>query len=118
MGIGYYQNEKVFEEEPSDDAADHMLTPSYGVPSVTNPEYFEHDDDDVWETKPLQNGLHHPTYMKGKLPLLENGHGYYNDFNGSPACLLFTDGDHDGSSMVPLMSAMQSRDQRPSESQV
>ena len=87
---GYYQNEKVFEEEPEDRETDSMLGSHRVMPAVANPEYFEQDGDEVWETKAVLNGLPH----NGPAAFLpqdvaqaadrDNGHNYYNDFSHPP----------------------------------
>ena len=86
VATGYYQNEKVFEEESDDLETDSMLGSSHRVtPAVANPEYFEQEDDEVWETKAVQNGLNHKGpaafRLQDKDQALENGHNYYNDFS-------------------------------------
>ncbi|XP_046377160.1 epidermal growth factor receptor-like isoform X2 [Haliotis rufescens] len=75
---GYYQNEKVFDEEPTD--TDRML-PVSSPRAVANPEYFDRSEEEPW-TKPHHNGVHPPIILPKSI--MSNGHNYYNDIGGHP----------------------------------
>ena len=102
---GYYQNEKVFEEEPEELETDAMLGPAIGkmAPAVANPEYFEgpiYDGDfnRVWETKP-QHNLCHPAGSPAFHTVPQdsgNGHKYYNDCSQFPPPLVEVEGPAQG----------------------
>ena len=138
---GYYQNEKVFEEEPDDhQETDSMLSPRSrrgGPTAVANPEYFSPGGEgDVWQAKGITspsssasngpngpngpNGLqqrHLPSSPSFPAPPLPGGggggggHSYYNDFSNLPPPPP-PPPDHSAGSRLLI------RDRLPSESQV
>lgn len=127
---GYYQNEKVFEEyrDAEDEyETDHMLksSPLHTIPAVANPEYFDHDDDDVWETKPTSNGRlpsNAPAFFK---PAPESAKCiYYNDLPQDLITIENVGGSGgggvgvDGGSRGFPAGRVTVREQRPSESRV
>ena len=123
---GYYQNEKVFEEEPEDRETDSMLGSSHRVmPAVANPEYFEQDGDEVWETKAVLNGLPHngpaafrpQDVAQAQAAARDNGHNYYNDFSHPPPPLGAAAGAGAGAG-AGRGGRVLVRDHLPSESQV